>query len=118
MSKKIFQVPAVITKISTMSKWLRLTVDTQEVVQADKLEKLFSLNEKLGWFTFSSHQIEPEDIIELPPLKVDSQKTPSERMRAVIFRLWEQDNNGYDDFNLFYRYYMVKIIDKLKERLN
>ena len=116
--KTIFQIPAVITKITTMSKWLRLTVDTQEVVKADQLEKLFSINEKLGWFTFSSHQIEPDDIIELPAIKIDSKKSPSDRMRAVLFRLWEKDKNGYEDFNLYYQFYMEKLIEKLKGKLN
>ena len=118
MNKEIFQVPAVITKISTMSKWLRLTVDTQEIVNPDNLHTLFTLNEKVGYFTFSSHQIEPDDILDLPPIKVESKKTPSERLRGVIFRLWEKDNNGYDDFNLFYQFYMEKLIERLKERLN
>jgi len=118
MNKVLFQVPAIITKITTMSKWLRMTVDTQEVVNPDYLQKLFSMNEKLGWFNFSSHFIEPEDIVDLPPIKVDSKKTPSERLRAVLFRLWEQDNMNYDDFNLYYQYYMGRLIDNLKEKLN
>ena len=115
--KTIFQVQATINKISTMSQWLRLMVDTQELIDPDKLSILMGLYNKTGWFTFSSHQIDPDDIIDLPPVKIDSKKTPAERLRNVLFRMWEQDNMNYTDFNLYYQYYMDKLIERLTEKL-
>lgn len=113
----IFQVPACIEKISTMQRCLRLVVDTQENINDDAKARLMSLHNKIGWFTFSVRQVEAEDLLNLPEIKTDSTKTPSQRLRGVLFRLWEQDKNGYDTFETYYINYMEKIIEKLKEKL-
>ena len=44
-------------------------------------------------------------------------KTPSQRMRNVLFILWKQDPEGYKDFNLYYISRMEKFIDALKENI-
>lgn len=113
----VFQVPAAITKISTMSHSLRLVVDTQENLTDDAKARLFEMHNKLGWFTFSVHQIEAESLVDLPPLKTDSTKTPSQRLRSVIYRLWEQDNHGHDVFDNFYIWYMEKLIEMIRGKL-
>jgi len=43
-------------------------------------------------------------------------KTQSQRLRAVIFRLWEKDNRGRDSEE-FYKWYMESIISVLKRQL-
>lgn len=113
----IFQVPGSITRVSTMANCIRIIVDTQENLNPDSMTKLMNLYNKLGWFTFNVHQIESEDIINLPELKQDDRKSPSQRLRAVLFRMWEQDPYGYEDFNLYYQFYMEKLIDRLKDKL-
>ncbi len=113
----IFQIPGYISKISTMSDSLRLQVDTQEGLNAESMTRLMNLYNKLGWFTFNVHQIEAEDIVNLPELKSDSRKTPAQRLRAVLYLMWKQDNCNYEDFNLYYEFYMEKLIDRLKEKL-
>lgn len=113
----IFQVPAAITKISTMSHSLRLMVDTQENLSDEHKARLFELHNKLGWFTFSVHQIEAENLVDLPQLKTDATKTPSQRMRAVLFLLWSKDPQGHEIFDHYYEWYMEKIIETLKGRL-
>ena len=45
-----------------------------------------------------------------------NQKPPSQRMRAVLYILWKQDNEG-KDFPEFYEDRMEKLINKLKERI-
>jgi len=114
----IFQVPASITKISTMAHSLRLVIDTQENLNDDSKARLFEQYNKLGWFTFSVHQIEAENLIDLPQLKSDAKKTQSQRLRAIIFLLWQKDPHGYESFENYYNWYMDKLIDKLKEKLD
>lgn len=48
---------------------------------------------------------------------VDDTKTPAQRLRAVLFVWWEQLGRPNDDFELFYRMKMEKIIDLVKEKL-
>jgi len=117
IDSKPFQVPGAITKIQTLARGLRIIIDTQELLTARDMKTLFDLYNKLGWLSFNVHQIEAEQIVDLPPIKTDATKTPSQRLRGVIFRLWEQDNNGHESFENFYNWYMEKLIEKLKERL-
>lgn len=116
----IFQVPSAIENIKTMSKnTLRLQVDTQEVLSPEAMKRIFEMHKKLGWFLFAERQIQPEDLIKLPELKpTDEIKTPSQRLRAIIFRMWEQNNEGFKDSESHYRFWMEKISDWLKEKLN
>lgn len=46
-----------------------------------------------------------------------NEKTPSQRLRAVLFLLWKQNNEAID-FEVFYRSKMNAIIEKLKLNLN
>ncbi len=120
MKKQIFQVPAMIGKIETMSKnSLRLKVDTQENLSSEEIKRLFELREKLGHFTFSVEVIEAQDLVDLP--KLDSSdyedgKTPSQRFRCVLFRLWEQ-NGKKGVFNEYYNSCMEILINKYKDKL-
>ena len=113
---KIFQVPATIEKIETMGHGLRLKIDTQETVTADDAHRLFAMLNKIGWFSFNVHQIEAEDIVDLPPLVKQDKKTKSQQLRAVIFRLWEQDKKGME-FDAYYDAAMDKLIDHYKGKL-
>src|SRR3990172_4031643 len=118
MDSKIFQIPAEMIKAETKrNKSIRLIFDSQENISAEELKRLFEWRDNLGWLTFSIRTIEIDDLKELPELKTDNKKTPSQRMRAIIYRIWEKDNHSYEDFNLFYLWYMEKIIEKLKDKL-
>lgn len=48
----------------------------------------------------------------------DIGKTPSQRLRGVLYRLWEQNNEGYRDFNLYYNFKMEGFINHLKAKLD
>ena len=117
--KKIFQIPAEITKIITMAnKSVRLYVDTQENIKAQDVEQLMDCFEKFGWFTFLVNQkIQPEDVLNLPEVKDETDlKSPSQRLRAVLFLVWEH-KGAQGDFNSYYRDIMEKLISQYKEKL-
>ena len=115
---KIFQVPATITQIKTMSQWLRLNIDTQETLKVEQMQHLFDMYNKLGWMSFAVRQIEVEDVIELPPLKSYKHKSPSRRLRDVLFLNWQKDPAGYDDFEGYYEYIIERLIETWKQRLD
>lgn len=115
----MFKVPAYITKVETMSdRGVRLKVDTNELTP-EETSTLFTYKDKFGWFLFMGEfeEIKEEDL-PTERLEYPSQKTQSQRLRAVIYKLWEQDHGGYDDFELYYRNKTEKIIEWLKEKLN
>ena len=47
----------------------------------------------------------------------DTTKTPSKRLRAVFYRLWEQNHKMDTDFKSFYKIRMEKLIEQIKNRL-
>ena len=61
----------------------------------------------------------PKDEKDVDVLKVEKEvihKSPSQRMRSVIFLLWKQDNEDLP-FEVFYQNTMEKIINHLKSKL-
>ncbi len=65
--------------------------------------------------------LEPQEgsdgILEIKE-KIDDGKTPSQRLRAAMFIWWEQMGKPNDDFEIFYRMKMEKIIETVKSRLD
>ena len=114
----IFQIQASMTKISTMANWLRIQFDTLETLSPEHYKRLFELNNKQGWLSYNVHRIEAEDIIDLPPIKQkDAEKyTPSQRLRHVLYRLWNQEGSS-KSFDDYYEYYINYLIDRVKDKL-
>lgn len=114
----MLKIPAEISRVQTMADGgLRLFVDTQELGPEDK-GLVMGLHKKLGWFLFAETGITQEDVIDLPDIKVDKgEKTPAQRLRAVLYLLWKKqgEKGSSDDF---YRKYLEKVIQKLKEQLD
>lgn len=103
---------------SRKDKTIALTLGTQEL-NPEKAGELFNTNGHLVtcYLSIKEHITDSEkDIIDSVEAPTQG-KTPSQRMRAVMFRMWEQDNEGYQDKNLHYIHHMDKIIDHLKTKL-
>lgn len=48
----------------------------------------------------------------------DKRKTPGQRLRGVLYRMFENNSEGYKDFNLFYQGKMEILIDHFKKKLD
>lgn len=100
---------------------LRLYVDTQELSQ-ESVGVLFGMRNKFGQFVFAEAEKDINvDEIEIPKYaKIEKKdKTPSERLHAVLFVYWKNHENlqkKYQDFNDFYRYKMNEIINHFKPK--
>lgn len=44
-------------------------------------------------------------------------KSPSARLRAVLFILWKQEGMPQNDFEVYYRIQVEKVIDRIKSML-
>lgn len=110
--------PIYIDGINTLKDGsVSLKLVTQELTPS-KAGDVFALRGKLCFAYFSERQIEDNEkkIVDSldPELKG---KTPGQRLRAVLFRLWEQENEGYKDSESFYKYKMEQIINTYKSNL-
>jgi len=97
----------------------KLTFNTNEITP----EQAAQLQIMVQQFVYVGIKLEPftrdqQDM--LADLKADFDgfgKTPGQRMRAVLYKLWEQSSEGYADFNLYYNFKMEQYISNLKSKL-
>ena len=120
-----------IDKVSTLADGsLRVYLGTPELTN-ETMVNLFSLIKKPGYVLISTNAISQDqiDAVEKATTNAEfSEKTPSQRMRGVMYKLWEKTQpktlNGdsgemeYVDFDLFYKRQMNKIIDHFKTKLD
>ena len=105
---------------------IRLQVDCQEMSVDDEAIVLKSRN-KIGWFLFGETEMTEDDLskMDLPdykPIEKDD-KSPSQRLRAVIFLIWRQNNKKdiygkQADFDTYYKQVMERLIGMYKEKLD
>lgn len=96
---------------------IKITLETREF-KPEEATKIFSLRNQEAWALFDVNEMSEEDV-KLPTEKADpavGAKTPSQRLRAVLYRLWEQSKSGVD-FESYYRMNVEKVIEKFKEKL-
>src|SRR4030042_263995 len=110
----IFQCPAYITEIKGTSKSsLKLKIETMECLSGDAMHRFFAMIDKPGFFCFAVRQIESGDILDLPLPEMDK-KSKSQKLRAVLFQLWNKDNLKYEEFEDYYNFMMDHLMNKLR----
>lgn len=109
------QTPLIITGIrAKVDGSLGITGTTPELSREEKVEVMELQNLNLT-ATFKPVDFEPKEIKEI---KGEFEgKTPSQRLRAVIFIYWQQKGE-VGDFDAFYKRQMEKLIDRVKEFLS
>ena len=102
---------------SRKDKTMSLTFGTQEL-EPEKAGEIFSLNGKFAMAYICPKEVQNEDIEVIDSIEPDMPgKTPSQRLRAVLHVMWQQNPEGYRDPNMHYIHYMEEIISKYKLRL-
>lgn len=111
----LVSVPAAVTNMNPRAdrSW-KLVFETRELT-GDEVKILADNFQGEGWLLFKPNDYITPD--EVPKGEAESgAKTPSARLRAVIYLLWKQKGGG-DDPDAFYRTTMEKILDSLKAQL-
>jgi hypothetical protein len=95
-----------------------LTFETQELPPAE-VAVLHALRNNMGVLGFSRKDtLTKQEIKDITSIDVDLEgKTKSERLRNVLFRLWEQQPNGCSEFKQFYEQKMEALIQQIRTRL-
>ena len=97
----------------------KLTFVTNEVTPA-QAANLQMCVQQFVYIAIKLEQFTKDEADILSRLKSDYDdhgKSKAQRMRNVFWRLWQQDNQGYMDFNMYYDFMMEKEITRLKSRL-
>lgn len=87
---------------------------TKIYTPAEMLGWLDAMNEN-GWVIFAPDEMQE---VEIPQEDTDlGGKSPSQRQRAVLYRLWEKLGEK-GDFEVFYRSQINRHIDLIKNKLD
>lgn len=104
---------------SLKDKTVKITFETNELTPYD-LTQLALHAQKFGFLLFKQNEFKNAEIDVLENLNTEfdeAGKTPSQRLRSVLYVWWKQDNKGYKDFRDFYTHYMEAYIDNIKNKL-
>ena len=97
----------------------KLTFQTSEITPKQAADLQLCV-QQFVYLAIKQEEFTKEQIDTINNLKSDYDdigKSPSQRLRGVLFRLWEQSNEGYKDFQLYYNFKMEGFISHLKTKL-
>ena len=101
-------------------KSLGLSFITGEKTPSQVME-IHAMLDVFGYLYFKGEEtLTKSEIAELDNLDTDlydNPKTKSQRFRGVLYRNWESDNNGYENFKDYYDFEYEKIITHYKNKL-
>ena len=113
-------IPAVLDSFRSLKdKTLKVTFETNEPTP----EQFMGIGQSIQQFGYLAFKVEPfkekekKALDDLETSYEDNSKTHSQRLRAVIFRSWENANEGFNDFDSYYKHKMESIITHLKSKL-
>lgn len=111
------QFPAQLQSLTTkVDGSIKVTIETQELNGTDMAE-LFSYRNALGYVTFTPNAVTKVDVPK--ETVTDNSKSPAQRLRGVIYILWEQSGKAkFDTFAQYYDVQMERIINQVKDRLD
>jgi hypothetical protein len=120
MSRKIF-FPAILEGVRTRSdRTLAITFGTQELSPEDA-GVIFSMLQSMMYVAVKEEMFTREEEKVLDELQADAVefqgKTPSQRLRAVLYKNFQIDNQGFSTFTRYYEHQMERIVNAFKSKL-
>src|SRR5690242_20061139 len=90
----------VVDKITTLKdRSVKITLDTQELTPM-RAGELFTLMNSLASVYISPAEITSREMAQVDAIEPDMPgKSPSQRMRNVLFLIWKQDGEGFKEFD-------------------
>lgn len=95
---------------------LSIKIGTQELLP-DETAKIFDMGNKLVYVHIAEsplQEIEPPSMAQ----EFDGEKSPSERLRNVLYVLWDEKSKKDKPFEEYRKIQMEKIIQSIKDKLN
>jgi hypothetical protein len=95
---------SIISKVTTLAdNTVRITLDCQEM-NSERMAEIFTAKQS-------------GELVQIEVDQEAGEKTPSARLRAVMYRLWEIGNKEIT-FEQFYKTHIERIIEKYKSLIN
>lgn len=121
MSELIF-LPVIIEGIGTRAdRTLKITLGTQELTPQDA-GQLFSLHQSAAYVMIKEEMFNSAERDLLEKIEADKTeyngKSPSQRLRSVLYRVYETDPQSFNDFTRYYEYQMERLITHFKNKID
>jgi hypothetical protein len=98
----------------------KIVLDTQEL-SSDQVGSLYSFNGKFVKVLLTDDNVispKAKEAVESFEIEEDEGKSPSMRLRNILFRNWEKDSEGYKIFNDYYRAKYEVLCTHFKKKLD
>jgi len=113
-------IPAILTTFRSLKdKTMKLEFETNEL-SPEQLAGLAQNLQAFGYLAFKQDNFRTEQLAVIDELKADYEdksKTPSKRLRDVLFVAWKQHSEGYNEFEDYYKFKMNMFINHVKAKL-
>lgn len=113
-TKKLVQLPAILTGMNSRSDGSWKLVYETRVLSGDELTTLGNAVHGEGWLVFSPNEVDVSDVPDTPA--ESESKTPSQRYRSKLYILWKQKGSK-GDFDSYYRTVYQRLDEALNEQL-
>jgi len=116
----MLHISAILTKFTSLKdKTLKIEFETNEPTPEQFFEIATCL-QSAGYLAFNKDVFKTEQLKVIEDFKCDyddKTKTPSKRLKSVMYLLWKQEQCGYKTDKDFYDHEMEKIINHYKDKL-
>ncbi len=113
-------IPSILESFASLKdKTIKIVFHTNELTPEQLTGIAFNI-QKFGYLAFKEDafkQTEKDVINKLESEYQDTGKSKAQRLRAVLYRYFEQEPKGYEVFDDFYNHYMEKLINHYKNKL-
>lgn len=104
---------------SRKDKTIRVTFGTQELSPNDAAQ-VFQLNQRFCYIAIKEEPFQQDELDNIDSIKTDleTNKTPSQRLRGILYVSYQQDSEGFKDFMTYYVSKMDKLCEHFKSKLD
>lgn len=114
-------IPAILESYRSLKdKTLKITFETNEPTP-EQLTGVALNIQKFGYLAFKDEPFKQKEKDVIESLKSDYEdngKTPAQRLRAVFYRLWEKEPEGFKNSVDHYNSKMENLIEHFKSKLD
>jgi len=113
-------IPAILTTFRSLKdKTIKIEFETNEL-SPEQIQGLAQNLQSFGYLAFKQDTFRTEQLMIIDELKADYEdknKTPSKRLRDVLFVAYKQQSEGFLDFESYYQTKMNRFIEHIKSKL-
>jgi hypothetical protein len=103
---------------SRRDKTAKLTIGTQELTP-EQAGQIYGLNQSFVYLAIKTELFTRDELSDISELKTEFEniKTPSQRLRAILFVNYQQNPEGFQSFPNYYQSKMDQICEHFKNKL-